>query len=95
MLIMLIKPSLAKKMLASFPGWEINPKEIKKTFRFPSFLTAISFVNRISVEAEKANHHPDIDIRYNKVQITLSTHSEGGITEKDIELAKKIEKEFY
>ncbi len=89
---MLIKPSVAKKSLSTFPGWEVKQKEISKIFRFPSFPAAIAFVNRVSTEAEKVNHHPDINIRYNKVQITLSTHSEGGVTEKDVDLAKKIEK---
>ncbi len=91
---MLIKPSVAKKKLASFTGWEVESREINKIFLFPSFPAAIAFVDKISYEAERVNHHPDIDIRWRKVRVTLSTHSEGGITKKDIDLAKKIEKEF-
>ena len=87
---MLIILSDVKKQLAAFPGWEIKPKEISKIFVFADFLKAIIFLNQVATEAEKINHHPDIDIRYNKVKITLSTHSEGGTTEKDLVLAKKL-----
>ncbi len=89
---MLIKSSIAKKHLSSFTNWKIKQKEISKIFIFVNFLEAIAFVKKVSVRAEKMNHHPDIDIRYNMVKIILSTHTEGGITKKDIELAKKIEK---
>jgi len=69
------------------PGWTLSDAEITRTFEFEDFNEAMGFVTRVSLAAEKANHHPDIDIRWNKVTLTLSTHSEGGLTEKDLELA--------
>ena len=72
-------------------GWIKLGDKIKKKFEFKDFIQAMGFVNSIAFLAERANHHPDIDIRWNKVQLVLSTHSEGGITQKDIALAKEIE----
>lgn len=69
------------------PDWNWSDGEIARTFEFEDFNEAMGFVTRIAMEAEKANHHPDIDIRWNKVTLTLSTHSEGGITDKDLDLA--------
>ena len=77
--------------LAKLPGWERRDDEIEKVFQLPSFPDAIAFVTRIGFLAEKANHHPDLDIRWRKVRVALSTHSEGGITEKDFALAGEIE----
>ena len=62
-----------------------------KRFEFRTFPEAIAFVDRLAVEAEAANHHPDIDIRYNRVRIALTTHDEGGISDKDFALAAAIE----
>ena len=72
-------------------GWIKLGVKIKKKFVFKDFVQAMGFINSIALLAERANHHPDIDIRWNKVQLVLSTHSEGGITQKDIALAKEIE----
>jgi 4a-hydroxytetrahydrobiopterin dehydratase len=69
------------------PDWALAGKEIARTFEFSDFNESMGFVTRVAMEAEKANHHPDIDIRWNKVTLTLSTHSEGGLTEKDLDLA--------
>lgn len=69
------------------PDWMWSDSEITRTFEFDDFNEAMGFVTRVALEAEKANHHPDIDIRWNKVTLTLSTHSEGGLTERDLELA--------
>jgi 4a-hydroxytetrahydrobiopterin dehydratase len=77
--------------LAKLPGWERRDDEIEKVFELPSFPDAIAFVTRIGFLAEKAEHHPDLDIRWRKVRVALSTHSEGGITEKDFALAGEIE----
>lgn len=88
---MLIEAAEAEKALSSFDGWEVEEKSISKRFLFPSFLEAIAFVNKVATKSEKEEHHPDIDVRYNKVRLTLSTHSEGGITEKDIKLARIID----
>ena len=73
-------------------GWSRSGDLIEKTFEFESFRDAIVFVNRVATLADEADHHPDIDIRYDKVRLGLATHSEGGITEKDTELAEKIDR---
>ncbi|MBV9468145.1 MAG: 4a-hydroxytetrahydrobiopterin dehydratase [Abitibacteriaceae bacterium] len=77
--------------LQTLSGWSQTGEEIQKQFQFADFKQAMEFVNRVADAAEAADHHPDIDIRYNKVKIALSTHSEGGITQKDIDLARQIE----
>jgi len=64
---------------------------IARTYQFKDFVAAIKFVNAIAKLAEKAWHHPDIDIRWNKVALALTTHDEGGLTEKDFALAKKFD----
>jgi 4a-hydroxytetrahydrobiopterin dehydratase len=76
--------------LARLQGWSYADNAIHKKFTFPSFLPGIDFVNRIAQAAESAGHHPDISINYNVVGISLSTHSAGGVTEKDLALAGKI-----
>lgn len=71
--------------------WSHAGKAIQKRYKFKSFMSAIAFVNRIAEAAEQAGHHPDITINYNAVLISLSTHSEGGVTDKDFDLARKID----
>lgn len=77
--------------LAALAGWARDGDEIVKTYELPSFPDAISFVTRVADLAQKADHHPDLDIRYRNVRVALSTHSEGGITDKDFALAAEIE----
>jgi len=77
--------------LKGFAGWSHVGKSIQKKFTFKSFMPGIGFVNEIAEAAEKAGHHPDITINYNVVGISLSTHSEGGVTEKDFDLANQID----
>ncbi len=77
--------------LNSLNGWKQNGKEIEKEFDHKDFVHAMGFVNSVGLLAERADHHPDMDIRWNKVKLVLSTHSEGGLTEKDFKLAKKID----
>ena len=79
--------------LAKLPGWDLRDGAIGKQFTWPSFPDAIKFVNQVADLAEQADHHPDILINYRRVTLTLSTHSEGGITQKDFDLAAQIEKE--
>ena len=76
--------------LNSLEGWSRDGKEILRQFAFRDFVGAMAFVNAVALRAEAANHHPDIDIRWNKVLLRLSTHSAGGLTESDFELAAKI-----
>jgi len=73
--------------LQAHPEWSLANREITRTFVLKDFNQSMGFVTRVALEAEKSEHHPDIDIRWNKVTLTLSTHSEGGLTAKDIALA--------
>jgi 4a-hydroxytetrahydrobiopterin dehydratase len=80
-----------QKGLATLPGWDRQGDEIVKEFKFDGFGDAIAFVVRLGFKADKADHHPDLDVRYNRVRVALSTHSEGGITAKDLSLAAEAE----
>ena len=71
--------------------WEREGDEIQKVFEFDDFSSAIKFVNDVAKLADRYDHHPDIDIRYNRVKLVLSTHSEGGLTDLDFDLAGDIE----
>jgi len=82
--------------LEKLPDWsraDGGDPAIKATYEFTDFQAALDFVNQVGHEAEQMNHHPDIDIRWNKVTLVLSTHSEGGLTQYDIELAHRISAE--
>jgi 4a-hydroxytetrahydrobiopterin dehydratase len=80
-----------KSALATVPDWSKRGKTITRTFVFKDFPAAIKFVNAVAKLAEKAWHHPDIDIRWNKVTLVLITHDAGGLTEKDFALARKFD----
>ena len=73
----------AEQRVKSLKGWTLDGDAIRKQFTFKDFLEAIAFVNRLAPEAEAADHHPDILINYKRVTLTYSTHSEGGLTDKD------------
>lgn len=77
--------------LAGMNGWRLVEGEIQKTYEHENFVNAIAFVNRVADIAEAANHHPDILIQWNRVTLTISTHSEGGLTRKDFDLASKTD----
>ena len=79
------------RRLEALDDWSREGGAIRRSVHFDSFTAAIGFVNRVAEVAEAADHHPDIDIRYRDVTLTLSTHSEGGITEKDFDLAAQID----
>jgi 4a-hydroxytetrahydrobiopterin dehydratase len=81
-----------KSALGALPGWKRSGAAIKRTFAFADFPAAIRFVNLVARRAEKARHHPDVDIRWDKVTLTLTTHSEGGLTEKDFNLAAQFDR---
>lgn len=87
----LIKADELKNRLKKIPEWELEKKHIERTFEFDDFSEAIDFVNGVAEVAEDEEHHPDIDIRYNKVRLLLSTHSKGGITDLDFALAERID----
>jgi 4a-hydroxytetrahydrobiopterin dehydratase len=78
--------------LKKLPGWNLKDEAIDKQYTWPSFPDAIKFVNQVADLAEQADHHPDILINYRRVTLTLSTHSEGGITQKDFDLAEQIDR---
>jgi 4a-hydroxytetrahydrobiopterin dehydratase len=77
--------------LAGLPGWELHDDAISKTYTFADFARAVEFVNAVAVMAEDARHHPDIDIRYNRVRLLLTTHDADGLTHADLELAAGAE----
>ena len=84
---------MTKSQIADLlPEWELDDETIRRTFGFDDFTSAMGFVTKVALIAEKANHHPDIDIRWNKVTLALTTHDAGGLTTRDIELAKDIDK---
>jgi 4a-hydroxytetrahydrobiopterin dehydratase len=85
-----LSPDEITSRLASLPGWKVDHGELIRQFQFPDFIGSIAFVNKVAPLAEAAGHHPDIDIRYNKVRLALTTHDAGGITAKDFELAAKV-----
>ena len=90
----LLEDKQISENLSGLVGWERAGNEIVKSYKLKDFIASIGFVNKIAIFAEKADHHPDILIQYSSVKITLSTHSEGGITEKDFSLAAAIEGAF-
>src|SRR5205807_8911645 len=87
----LIKADELKNRLKKIPEWELEKKHIERTFEFDDFSDAIDFVNAVAEVADEEEHHPDIDIRYNKVRLVLSTHSKGGLTDLDFALAERID----
>jgi 4a-hydroxytetrahydrobiopterin dehydratase len=80
-----------KRALADLPGWEVKEDALTRTYTHPSFAEAIVFVNAVAHLAELANHHPDVDIRYSTIRVATTTHDQGGITEKDVALARSID----
>ncbi len=80
-----------KDGLKDLPKWEKEGDTIQKVYRFESFMGGIDFVNRVAEKAEQADHHPNMVIQYRKIGVALSTHSDGGITRKDLDLAAVIE----
>jgi len=76
---------------AGNPDWAMGDNTISRTYEFDSFIDAIGFVNKVAIAAEVADHHPDIDIRWKKVTLALSTHEAGGLTSRDLDLAAKAD----
>lgn len=79
------------EQLADLSGWTRSGEEIRKTFALPSFPAAIGLVTQVGFLAEAAGHHPDIDIRYNRVTLVLTTHDAGGLTASDFALAAQAD----
>jgi 4a-hydroxytetrahydrobiopterin dehydratase len=87
----LLSPDAVQQSLQNLPQWKIEGQEIVRHFHFPDFATAMVFVNQVADKAERANHHPDIDIRYNKVRLALISHDKGGLTDRDMKMAREID----
>lgn len=87
----LLDDSDVRTRLAALNGWERAGKEIRKTYALGGFKEAMAFVNRVASLADAADHHPDILVQYDKVTLTLSSHDAGGLTERDFNLAQRID----
>lgn len=83
--------TLAQTM-AALPAWRIEGNAIRREFRFDNFYQTMAFVNAVAWLAHRADHHPDLEVGYNRCVVRYSTHSAGGVTEKDVEAAKAVEK---
>ena len=81
-------------VLQEYPGWRLQEGKLVHEWVFIDFMTAMNFVNQVAALAEEACHHPDIDVRYNRVLLGLISHDAGGITERDAEMAGRISKKF-
>lgn len=86
-----LTPKQTDTALARIPKWARQPAAIRRTWRFKDFTAALAFVNRVAALAEEVGHHPDIDIRWNRVTLTLTTHDAGGLTRKDFDLAARLD----
>ena len=87
----LLSDDEVQERLGQLDGWERKDGSIARTFQFEDFQGSVDFVNRITPPAEELSHHPDLEISWNKVTVTLSTHSEGGLTGNDFTLAEQIQ----
>ena len=87
---MLLHPDEIQKSISTY-GWDYKDKQLCKSFEFDAYLDGIEFINKIAPLAEKLNHHPDIQVGYCKVDISISSHDFGGVTTKCINLATSIE----
>lgn len=79
-------------MTRNLSGWKVEDGRLVRDWKFADFVTAMAFVNKVAEAAEKAQHHPDIDIRYNRVRLGLVTHDAGGITAKDVAMARSLDR---
>jgi 4a-hydroxytetrahydrobiopterin dehydratase len=91
----MLTPEALTAALAALPGWQTvevkGARAIQKQYRFKDFVEAMAFVNRVAEQAEAAGHHPDIEISWNRVTLTLTTHDAGGLTARDIALARQLD----
>jgi 4a-hydroxytetrahydrobiopterin dehydratase len=80
-----------RQALESLPGWKLEGDVITRTYVHADFRVAIAHVNYVAEVAEKLGHHPDVDVRYNEVRLAVTTHDAGGLTAKDLELARTVD----
>jgi 4a-hydroxytetrahydrobiopterin dehydratase len=90
----LLAPEELEVALKKCPEWELEGKYLTRTIEFEEFMEAIDFINEVAEIAEEAQHHPDIDIRFSRVTLRLTTHDVGGVTELDIQLAQRIDNQI-
>jgi 4a-hydroxytetrahydrobiopterin dehydratase len=88
-----LTPAEIEKVLKTHPSWKLQAGKLVREWTFKDFVEAMAFVNRVATVAETAGHHPDIDIRYNRVLLGLVSHDAGGITQRDAAMAGRIEDE--
>jgi 4a-hydroxytetrahydrobiopterin dehydratase len=86
-----LSSEMVQESLRSLPQWKLEGKEIVRNYEFADFSAAMAFVNQVAEKADKADHHPDIDIRYNKVRLALVSHDKGGLTKRDMAMAETID----
>ncbi len=86
-----LSKSVIEKSLQFLPGWILVENRLVKELKFATYLDGINFVQELAMEAEKTNHHPDLEVGWCKVRVTFTTHDAEGITEKDIAMAKVVE----
>ena len=87
-----LSPTEIAFRLNTVPAWRADTGELVRSFQFEDFRAAMGFVNRVGEQAEEAGHHPDIDIRYNRVRLALISHDAGGLTAEDFDLAAAVDK---
>lgn len=89
-----LSPHEISARLASVPGWTLDGNAIRRQFVFGNFREAVAFLVLVAFDAEEADHHPDVTLNYKRLTLSLSTHSEGGLTGKDFDLAILIDQRF-
>lgn len=86
-----IAPQDADRALRDIPGWSRDGETLRRTYRLPGFRAALAFVQYVGEVAEALGHHPDIDVRYDRVTLAVTTHDAGGLTAKDLQLARTVD----
>ncbi|MEO0446888.1 MAG: 4a-hydroxytetrahydrobiopterin dehydratase [Verrucomicrobiota bacterium] len=86
-----LSPEAIEEAMKRIPEWELEESSISRTFEFEEYMDGIGFVNKVAAAAEEANHHPDMEVRYGWVDVSLSTHDAEGLTDLDFDLAQKID----
>ncbi len=87
----LLEPDEVQRQIATIPGWTYADSAITRTYNFATFPIAVTWVDEMAIAAEAMDHHPDVDLRWRRVFVTLSTHSAGGVTQLDVELAHQLD----
>jgi 4a-hydroxytetrahydrobiopterin dehydratase len=87
----ILDEGMIEQWLEKVPEWEVEDSYISRTFEFETFMDGIDFVNRVAEIAEEEDHHPDMDVRYGWVDVSLTSEEEGGLTEKDFQVAQRID----